>query len=306
MERLARRMIRLTIVALSAAVAFLPALAQEPVAGESGTVAAIEGTLSVKRGGTDLTLPLGAALMTGDRLHTGPGDRAKLVFTDESVIDMAPSTDIVLQHQSFEPVADRYQSTIQLLNGKVGIALGDKYRQGDNRYEVETPTAVVVRGTEYIVLFNSASQATEVISQSGQVDVLGRLAVVGASAQVGPGMRTEINRGKYPSSPAAVPRERMQQYEVGLQIVGTGRRDGLNVLHPLLNGKLLAAQDVPGAKPVAAAMAAGELKVGAPEEVLGERLSADVRTNTQPLLEYRRLQPGLPLLANRGGVHVDF
>ncbi|HYD48944.1 MAG TPA: FecR domain-containing protein [Terriglobales bacterium] len=278
---------------------------------ETGTVAAVEGALTVQRAGSTASLPLGAGLVAGDRLRTGPGDRAKLVFLDESVITMAPSTEIVLQTQSFEPVSDRYASTIQLVNGKIGVALGDKYRQGDNRYEIETPTAVVLRGTEYIVLFNPASQASEVISVSGHVDVLGRLAVVGATVQVAPGSRTQINRGKYPSSAAAVSPDRMQLYTQGLDIVGTGRRDGLNVLHPVLNGNLAAVQDVPGASPRAAVTAGGKLIIGHPGETLGEVLSDDVRTNTQPILEYRRLQPGLPLPGpggggGNGGVHVEF
>lgn len=280
--------------------------AEDAAAPETGNVAAMQGSLKAQRDGTFSDIAQGSSLHEGDRIKTGPGDQAKLVFVDDSVIDMAPSTELVLETQKLDAVANKYETTLRLVSGKLRVALGDNYLQQQNRFEVETPTAVALRGTEYIVSYSATNEVSEIVVGTGQVDVVGKLAVVGGGVQVGPQMRTEVRKGKFPTAAAKVGPERMEQYRVGLNIVGTGRRDGLNVLHPVVTGKLAAAQDVPGAKAPTALTADGRLKVGTPPESLGEQLSADVRTNTQPLLEYRRKQAGVPLPPTTGGVVVDF
>ena len=58
-----------------------------------------------------------------------------------------------------------------------------------------------------------------------------------------------------------------------------------------------------GALSAAGTFVTGGLGTGAPQEPLADRLSQDVRTNTQPLLDYQQVPPGQ---APPGSVKVGF
>jgi hypothetical protein len=254
---------------------------------ESGTVAAVQGAFEVQHGGNWQTATIGLPVFTADRLRTGPDGRGKVVFQDDSVLDLAPGTEIVLDTQVFEPDARRWQSLLRLFNGKIRAWVSDYYRQAHARYEVETPTAVAgVRGTEFIAAYNPTAELTEVVGIADEVEVAGKLAVIGAVVQVGPRSYTQVKKGRLPTAPQPLDDARFRQFLEGLELMGTGRRDGLNVLHPLVVGHLQAPQDV------AQTAAASELGARAPQEFLGDRLSPDIYTNTQPLQDYQATPPG--------------
>lgn len=275
---------------------------------EVGMVAAIRGVLQIERGGSAQPGSIGAPLFAGDRLSTGSGDQAKLVFRDDSVIDLASDTQLVLAKAVVGSTTGRREMQLRLSQGKVRAVLGESVRPGSGRYEIETPTAVVVvRGTEFIVMYDSATEVTGVICVAGELEVTGTLGVMGAKVQLGPRTRTEVAKGRFPSSPEALDQARLAQSLAGLELVGTGRRDGLSVDHPAVVGRLLTPQDVPPRR--AAAPAAGPpaeaLSVNSAEvqESLAERLSPDVHANTQPLLDFQRTPPDQ---APVGGVKVGF
>ena len=73
--------------------------------------------------------------------------------------------------------------------------------------------------------------------------------------------------------------------------MGTGHRDGLSVEHPALAGRPLTPQDVPGPAATTAAAAAQAVTVRGLQESLAERLSPDVRANTQPLFDFKGTPP---------------
>jgi hypothetical protein len=133
----------------------------------------------------------------------------------------------------------------------------------------------------------------------GTVDVAGKLAVLGTGVQVGPRVFSRVEKGHFPSAPQQLDDAQLQQYLSGLDIIGTGRPDGLNVHHAAASGRLLAPSDLPSAT----AQAAGGVHPGAPSGFLANRASPDIATNTQPLLDFRNTPPGrVPV----GGVHVGF
>jgi len=274
---------------------------------EAGTVAAVQGTLQVERAGGSQTATIGMPIVVGDRLRTGPNDRAKIVFRDDSVIDLAPGTEITLDTQVVEPSNHRFEALLHLVRGKARAWVSDYYRQARSHYEVETPTAVAgVRGTEFIAVYNPSTEVSEFVGLADQVEVSGKLAVVGPSVQVGPECYTQVKKGRFPTPPQRLDEARLRKFLEGLDILGTGRRDGLNVLHPSLAGRVMTPQDLPAgsaaAMPAEHAIAEG-LEIGAPQGSLAQRLSPDVRTNTQPLLDFRRTPPGrIPV----GGVKVGF
>jgi len=269
---------------------------------EVGTVAAVVGTLQIGRAGTWQRAAVGAPVVVGDRLRTGPSDMAKVVCRDDSVLDVAPNTEVVLDKQIFDPGARRVETLLRLLKGKVRAWVSEYYQQPKARYEVETPTAIAgVRGTEFITVFDPTAELTDVVGIAGAVEVAGKLAVLGGSVQIGPRLLTRVEKGRFPTAPRRLDDALFRQYLGGLEITGTGRRDGLNMQHPATAGRVLARQDVPPAE-ARAPLEAG-LRVAAPQGSLADRLSPDIATNLQPLLDYRATSPGR---VPAGNVHVGF
>lgn len=286
-------------------IAVLLAAARAHAQSEIGTVAAVVGTLQIQRGGAWQDSHVGVPVFVGDRLRTGANDRTKIVLRDDSVLDIAADSEVVLDKQVFDPAAHQFHSLLRLVKGKMRGWVSDYYHEPRARYEVETPTAVSgVRGTEFVVRYDESREFTDVVGVADQVEVTGKLAVMGSGVVVAPQFFTRVEKGRFPTAPQRLDEARFRQYIDGLDIVGTGRPDGLNVQHPVVAGHLVTPQDVPGTvSPAAAAIATGGLTVGAPSPSLAEQLSPDIYTNTQPLLDFQRTPPGH---APTGGVRVGF
>jgi hypothetical protein len=132
--------------------------------------------------------------------------------------------------------------------------------------------------------------------------VRGVLGVIGAGVDVAAGQLTRIQQGQFPVPAEPVGEEAWAAYRSGLGLVGTGNREGLDVGHPLVTGRVLSPED----QPVGAASGlAGThyLRPGVPGETLQEQLSPELRTNTQPIPEFQTSPPGVP---PSGKVEVDF
>jgi hypothetical protein len=265
-------------------------LAAAPLFAESeiGTVAAVQGAVQLERAGATQTAAIGVPLVVGDRLRTSASDRVRVVFDDDSVLEVGPESDLVVDTWVFDKSANRFKALLKLRNGTILTSVSDYYRAPRATFEIETPTAVVgVRGTEFITRYYPTAEVTEVVGLVGEVNVSGRLAVIGAGVQVGPQEYTQVRKGGFPTTPERLNEARYQQYVESVELLGTGRRDGLNVLHPLMAGRLVSPDDTPQG-----AVGAEVAGVGAPPGFLANRLSQDVYTNTQPLLDYENTPPG--------------
>jgi hypothetical protein len=276
-----------------------PAWAQSEV----GTLAAVGGAPQVQRAGGWQDATRGSPVFIGDRIRTEASDSAKIVFQDDSVLDVAPNTEFTVNKQAFDPSARRFATLLRLVKGKVRAWVSDYYRQPHARYEIETPTAIAgVRGTEFVILYDPKAEVTEVVGLAGVVDVTGKLAVLGGTVQVEARFVSRVEKGHFPTAPQQLDEGQMQQYLSGLDILGTGRPDGLNVDHYAASGQLLSPQDVPSDIAQRAGAVNGP-QAGAPPGFLAARRSADIATNTQPLLDYQNTPPGrVPV----GGVRVGF
>jgi len=276
---------------------------------EAGTFAAVQGTVEVQRTAGWQPATIGMPVLVGDQVRTGANSRTKVVFRDDSVLDVAPNTEVTLQAQFFDESNRRYRSLLRLAVGKIRAWVSEYYHAPRARYEVETPTAVAgVRGTEFIILYDPSRDTTEVVGLVDQVEVSSRVGVAGKGVMIGPRLYTQVLKNKEPSPPQRVDDSRLDHFLEGIELVGTGRRDGLNVLHPAVMGRVLAAEDVPGgaaggAAPAGLEKTAEGLRITAPKDLLANRLSQDVYTNTQPLIDFKQTPPGN---LSQGGVKVGF
>lgn len=273
------------LAAITVAVAAGAASAQQVA-----SLAAVRGEVEVLRGKGDWQPAFaGHPVIDGDRVRTNASGGATLVFSDDCVVILGPAASLTV---------DRYggkaprRALLRLESGAMQ-AIVSGYSGEGARFEVETASAVVrVQGTRFLVRFDSTNKATDIAGLEGTVAVQGRTTVIGPGVAVGRGQVSRVEIGKFPSPVRELSATERTQMLAGLELSGTGGRDGLDTDNPLLEGSVVAESDRP---PLSAAAATGGtyLKPPIPDEPLMWRLSPDVRANTQPLPVYEAYPPNV-------------
>lgn len=275
----------LTALAVVAVLA-VPAYGQLPIA----SVASIAGTVEVQRAGKGewQAAALGSPVFAEDAVRTGPGAFTKLVFVDEVVVDLGPSSALTVERSGAAKRPQR--SLLRLAQGALEAWIG---ADGDSgRYEVETPTAVVrPQSTDFIVRYDPAEKATDVVGVEGAVTVQGTTGIIGPGVAVGPNETTRVPLDGFPSPARALEPAQATTYVQGLRRIGTGGRDGLDTDNPIVDGRVVNPNDRPSAAAATTASAGPLLKPGVPGQTLIDSLSPDIRANNQPLPVYRAVPP---------------
>jgi len=168
-----------------------------------GSVAALEGQAEVLHAGASAWTPLGAGdpILLGDQLRTRPDGKLRVVLREESVLTLAPGSELSITEQLVAPAA---VSRFQLLLGTIKAAVTERYSEPNARFEVETPTAIAgVRGTSFLASYDTAQEETLVVGLE-RVTRVRALADREGAAQVdlGPGIATRVRRGRRPIAPA--------------------------------------------------------------------------------------------------------
>jgi hypothetical protein len=195
------------------------------VAQDVGTVAAVEGSAEIKRSGTATAAVVGAGVRTGDELRTVDG-KMRVVFQDDSVIDLGERSALVVDEQVFNPSGGQASTLMNLVIGKARAAVSHYYGTAGTSFEVRTPTAVAgVRGTEFLISYDAERDVSEVVGIHGFVQVRNLTADVDEFIYVGAEETTHVQRDMAPTSPQRI-EERMFRDEVqGLELlsfVGAG------------------------------------------------------------------------------------
>jgi hypothetical protein len=209
------------------------AAAQEKV----GSVASLQGTAEVLRGGGRSDLTLGAAVFRDDEILTGRPGRLRVVFRDDSVLVLADDSHVRVSEQLFGPEAGVFESAFELLQGKVRALVGDYYEDPRASFELRTKTAISgVRGTEFIVVYDPVGEITEVIGISGEVAVWSPIDPKGTLVIVTEREITRVAAGESPSPPAVLGQPAFDGYREGTGPPGEGLPEGLTERNPLLRG----------------------------------------------------------------------
>jgi hypothetical protein len=114
-------------------------------ASEVAWVARINGNPTLQRAGKSANLQRGDALQRGDVIDTDDHSKVKVLFADDSILDIGPKSHVLLDEFILD--ADHRTVRLQVLVGrfKIGVA---KFFGTHSEYEVRTATAVAgVRGT---------------------------------------------------------------------------------------------------------------------------------------------------------------
>lgn len=169
----------------------------------AGTVAALDGPADVQHAGATTPAPLKPAddVFLGDRLHTGENSRARLALRDDSVITLAPDSELELTAQLVGPA--KATAHLGLAAGAARAVVPDRYGTPGSQFDVTTPTAVAgVRGTSFLIVFDVRRRLTRVLGITHRTWVRGRRDTAGKyEVVVGPDELTEVPENGRPSRP---------------------------------------------------------------------------------------------------------
>ena len=283
--------VRLAIGGILALTGIIPlsALGQTEV----GTIVSAVGTVEISRreGAMQPAAP-GTAVLLADRLRTGRQSAARVILRDDSVIELADATELVVDRFVTEGDERQRAVRLELIEGKVRVLLGTS--PAHTRVEIETSTAIAgARNGAFVVLYDGAAEHTDVVGVDGVVDVQGKLGVLESAVPVEAQQWTRIAKGRLPAAPAPLNSQQFASYVRGLDVTGTGSRESLDMLSPALTGHLFQPTDTPGA---VLSQAGGPGPGGsylhpvAPENFV-ETHSQDMWATQQPIPEYELAPP---------------
>jgi len=134
-------------VAICAAALALPARA-EP----AGKVLSADGDALVLRGSQILRLSRGAAVESGDQIHTGTDGKVLIVFTDSGLVWIRANSDFVVDEYSYAQGRGE-AAFFSLLKGGARSVTGLIGRRTRSNFRLRVPVATIgIRGTDFSVV----------------------------------------------------------------------------------------------------------------------------------------------------------
>ena len=141
------RLLGVFCVVFCAAALALPARA-EP----AGKVLSADGDVLVLRGSQILRLSRGAAVESGDQIHTGSDGKVLIVFTDSGLVWIRANSDFVVDEYSYAQ-GGREAAFFSLLKGGARSVTGLIGRRTRSNFRLRVPVATIgIRGTDFSVV----------------------------------------------------------------------------------------------------------------------------------------------------------
>jgi hypothetical protein len=173
----------------------------------AGSVTALEGRAEALHTGVTTWAPLavGDAVLIGDQVRTLQESKLKLLFRDQSLFTLAPSSTLTVTEQVAGAAAP--VSRFSLLLGTVRAVVNERYGEPGARFEMNTPTAVAaVHGTGFIATYDPAVDESVFVGLFDTTLVRGQNDPAGShEVRLGPGDTTRVGRGSLPLPPTRIP-----------------------------------------------------------------------------------------------------
>lgn len=172
-----------------------------------GRVNSVRNTAVVLRSGTSIDATPGLALSLEDIVRTGEKARAKLSFSDDSILNLGEKSQVKVAEYLYNPEKQRSKSVYQLLDGVVKVVVGR------SDLEIHTTTAVAAaRGTVYYVWEQYIGDRIQsnIVVISGVVSARNIDGGITGDVRIGPGSMSSIVSGRPPGRPLPVPPDLMR------------------------------------------------------------------------------------------------
>lgn len=150
------------------------------------TVQALAGNVYLtKSDGKSSPLAVGTKLQLGDRIQTSDDASISIEFADQTIVTLAPNSELGLDHLSAYGDTGMVDSRLRLHKGRLETRVTPASGPG-SRFEIYTASAIsTVRGTAYRMAENPSSQ-------SSSIEVTGGIVDVSDTAELG---REKLNKG---------------------------------------------------------------------------------------------------------------
>lgn len=236
----------LRAVLTTAAALFLAFAATVAHADDAGRIVTMEGTVEIGRGGAFAAAATGSGVQAGDTIRTGNPGRARILFTDDSVLNVGDASTLVIDESVFDPNKGAASTMMHLLGGKVRALVSEYYSGSQASYQIETTTAVSgVRGTEFIMAYDARTRLSTVLGLGGTVAVNSPMDRKKRGVLIHANEITEVAKGRFPTPPRQIRSEDEHYRDLmdGLDLPGGGLPETLLLEDPAFGGKQVPAPD---------------------------------------------------------------
>lgn len=138
------------LAALAAEDAAAPAGDVADLRAPAGIMADLRGVVSARlEGGDPRPLAKDAPVFVSDTLTTGPADKGKVVFADDSVLEIGPDSEVRIAEFTYDTTdRDNFRQGIHMGKGLFRYATGKIVAHDPDRLHIESPLASIgIRGT---------------------------------------------------------------------------------------------------------------------------------------------------------------
>ncbi len=225
---------------------FLVFAATAAIADDAGKIVSLEGTVEIGRAGSFTQATTGSVIQPGDTVRTGTPGRVRILFIDDSVLNIGDGSTLVIDETVFDASKGAASTLMHLLGGKVRALVSEYYSGGKGTYQIETPTAVSgVRGTEFIVTYDNKAQLSQILGLGGLVAVNGTIDRKNHGVLVRAMEITDVAKGKYPTPPRQITTddETYKHLLDGLDMPGGGLPETLLQEEPAFGGQVVKPSD---------------------------------------------------------------
>lgn len=239
-------MLRAMLTTVAALFLALASTAAEAQNGDAGKMVSLEGTVEIGRAGSFTAATVGSGVAPGDTIRTGTPGRARILFHDDSVLNIGDGSTLVIDETVYDPNKGAGSTLMHLLGGKVRALVSDYYSDSPASYRIETTTSVSgVRGTEFIVAYDASSQLSEVLGLGGEVAVHSTRDRKNHGVLIHAMEVTEVAKGRFPTPPRQITTEDddFRRLIGGLDLPGSGLPESLLLGEPALSGEQIPSPD---------------------------------------------------------------
>ncbi len=133
-----------------------------PIEGQNPAIAVVktaQGEAVLVRGSQTVPAIAGERVLAGDVLRTGPGSTLGLIFKDDTILSLGPSSEVVMDEFIFAPAEKKLSFLARVQRGTAAFITGVIGRLSPQSVRVQTPKAMIgIRGTHFLVKVDDSSR----------------------------------------------------------------------------------------------------------------------------------------------------
>ena len=141
---------------LSVAVLAFPKEGQNPAI---AVVKTAQGQAVLLRGSQTVPAVVGERVLAGDVLKTGPGSSLGLIFKDDAILSLGPSSEVVMDEFIFAPAEKKLSFLARVQRGTADFVTGTIGKLSPQSVQIRTPKAIIgIRGTHILIKVDESSR----------------------------------------------------------------------------------------------------------------------------------------------------